>query len=38
MGNIYKVGKDGVKITFPTRGYTYKQGKDGRVVPFPSKG
>lgn len=36
MADTYRIGKDGVKVTFPSSGYTYREGKDGRVIAFPS--
>jgi len=38
MADTYKIGKDGVKVTFSSSGYTHREGTDGRVVAFPSAG
>jgi hypothetical protein len=38
MLDTYRIGKDGVKVTFPSKGYTYREGKDGRLIAFPSSG
>jgi len=32
MLDTYTIGKDGVKVTFPFKGYTYREVKDGRLI------
>ena len=38
MADPYRIGKDGVKVTFLSSGYTFKDVYGGRVVAFPSSG
>lgn len=32
MSDTFRIGKDGLKVTFPSSRYTYKENNSGRIV------